>query len=303
MRTQLKVRTEYSFKFAYGPIELVCDRLQQTGCKTAAITDRNSTFGHISWAKHCKAKGIKPIFGVELGFTDDITSWERRQNLYYMTLLARNNAGLKEIYACVEEATINFHRVPRLSMGKLEDISTNVIILSGNAGLGKYNEYLPDRVLVELHPATNNILMQQQTDCVPVSDNFMITPDNRDVYEILIGRNSFNRPSPMHILTEEEVNIHFPNADFMFADRVGQECNATIEMATNIKTFHQQSLLEQCVEGSKRRKLPLLGDYLSRLHHELALIESKGYTDYFIVISDMVRYAKENMLVGPAQRF
>ena len=74
MKTQLKIRTEYSFRNAYGPIELVCDRLQQTGCKVAAITDRNSTFGHIQWSKHCQAKGIKPIFGVELAFTDDITS-------------------------------------------------------------------------------------------------------------------------------------------------------------------------------------------------------------------------------------
>ena len=202
-----KIRTEYSFRNAYGPIELVCDRLQQTGCKTAAITDRNSTFGHINWSKHCQAKGIKPIFGVELAFTDDITSTEKRQNLYYMSLLARSNAGLREIYSCVEEATINFHRVPRLPLSKLEDLSAEVLILSGNSGLGKYNyKYLPESVLIELHPATNQSLLDTPENfIVPVSDNYMITPDNRDVYEILMGRNSFNRPSPMHILTNEEL--------------------------------------------------------------------------------------------------
>lgn len=308
MKTQLKVRTEYSFRYAYGPIELVVDRLQQMGCKTAAITDRNSTFGHIQWARHCKVKGIKPIFGVELAFTDDITSTAKRQNLYYMSLLAKNNAGLKEIYACVEEATINFHRVPRLSFGKLEDLSANVLILSGNAGLGKYNEYLPKSVLIELHPATNRLLLgtpgvpQIGNYAVPVSDNYMITPENRDVYEILMGRNAFNRPSPMHILTQEELLIHFPTADcFTFADAIGQECDATIENATNIKTFHEYTLLQLCVMGATKRGLTINDLYLSRLQHELSLIESKGYTDYFIVIADMVRYAKEHMVVGPAR--
>ena len=302
MKTQLKIRTEYSFRNAYGPIELVCDRLQQTGCKTAAITDRNSTFGHINWSKHCQAKGIKPIFGVELAFTDDITSTAKRQNLYYMSLLARSNAGLREIYSCVEEATINFHRVPRLPFSKLKDISDDVIILSGNSGIGRYNESLPDRVIIELHPATNQALMANLT-CVAVSDNYMITPDNRDVYEILMGRNAFNRPSPMHILTEEELKIYFPDTNWVFklADEFGDQCNATIEQATNIKTHQQQSLLEMCVEGAKRKGIPLIGEYLSRLHYELGLIESKGYTDYFVVISDMVSYAKQHMLVGPAR--
>ena len=46
---------------------------------------------------------------------------------------------------------------------------------------------------------------------------------------------------------------------------IGQECNATIEQATNIKTYQQQSLLEMCVEGAKRKGIPLIGEYLSRL--------------------------------------
>ena len=134
-----------------------------------------------------------------------------------MSLLARSNAGLREIYSCVEEATINFHRVPRLPFSKLEDLSAEVLILSGNSGIGKYNECLPESVLIELHPATNQSLLGDPGEpqignfAVPVSDNYMITPDNRDVYEILMGRNSFNRPSPMHILTREELLIHFPD--------------------------------------------------------------------------------------------
>ena len=301
MKTQLKIRTEYSFKTAYGPVELVCNRLKEIGCTTAAITDRYSTFGHIAWAKHCKANGIKPIFGVELGFTDDVTSRERRQNLFHLSLLARSNAGLRELYSAVEEATLNFYRVPRLPIERLHRFSKDVIILSGNAGIGKFNDKLPTHTVVELHPATNSKLISHKVNCVPVSDNYMITPENREVYEIMIGRNAFNRPSPMHILSKEEVGIYYDDAHFDFADILGQECNATIEQATNIKTVSEHSLLQLCIIGAEERNLIISEDYLSRLQHELSLIESKGFTDYFLVIADMVKYAKSEMLVGPAR--
>src|SRR5580765_6595654 len=121
MKAQLKIRTEYSFRNAYGPIESVVDHLARQGCWLAAIADRSSTFGHVNFNKLCKIKGIKPIFGVELAFTPDVTVRVKRQELYWLTLLARSDAGLREIYATVEEATSNFHYVPRLPISKLAD--------------------------------------------------------------------------------------------------------------------------------------------------------------------------------------
>lgn len=43
-------------------------------------------------------------------------------------------------------------------------------------------------------------------------------------------------------------------------------------------------------------------EYLSRLDRELNVIDDKGYIDYFLVVADMVRWAKDNgILVGPAR--
>ena len=300
MQTQLKIRTEYSFKLAYGHIEQVTDRLQSLGCKAAAITDRSSTFGHINWAKHCKIKGIKPLFGVELAFVSDVTEKLKRENRYWLPLLARSNAGLQEIYSAVEEATYNFHYFPRLPISKLVSFSQDVLILSGNSGLGPHP--LPSRVLIEAHSATNKKLSGHM---IPVSDNYMVNPDDREVYEILIGRNAFNRPAPMHILGYWEMMNECGNLiddnNFIQADMIAQGCNVTIEPATNIKTFHDFSLLELCIVGANERQLSVEGDYVSRLQHELKLIEDKGFTDYFLVIADMVTYAKQHMLVGPAR--
>ena len=43
------------------------------------------------------------------------------------------------------------------------------------------------------------------------------------------------------------------------------------------------------------------GEYQARLERELELIEAKDYASYFIVVADMVNWAKKRMLVGPSR--
>ena len=57
-------------------------------------------------------------------------------------------------------------------------------------------------------------------------------------------------------------------------------------------------------KGVKNRDLrakPNWEQYKVRLDYELGLIKEKNYIDYFLVIHDMVQWAKQRMLVGPAR--
>ena len=305
MEVQMKVRTEYSFRTAFGPIKEVVDRLKATGCKAAAITDRSSTFGHVSWTRLCKAADIKPLYGVELAFCPDINVRVKRQEIYWLSLIARNNSGLREIYSAVEEATTNFYHVPRLPIGSLDGFSQDIIILSGNSGIGIHNNQLPAKVIVEANPATNpSLLKWSEGTYLPVSDNYMVTPSNREAYEILIGRTAFNRPSPMHILTKQELMnecSYLKDIHFEAAYNLAMECDALLAPATNVLSTETRSLLDLCIEGAGFRGIELVGDYKNRMQYELGLIEQKGFVDYFKVIADLVQYAKEHMLVGPAR--
>jgi DNA polymerase III alpha subunit len=301
MRTQLQIRTEYSFRYAYGHIKKVVTRLKELGCTAAAITDRNSTFGHIPWDKHCKEAGIKPLFGCEFAFIENATVKEKRQKLFYLPIVARTNSGLREIYAAMEEATSQFHYVPRLSFSKLEDFSQDVIILSGTTGLGQgFCGKLPG--YSSGNPATASHLLLNG-NIVAVSDNYMIRATDRPAYEILAAKNRNDRPSPMHILDEWELRneIDLDDEAFLLADRLAEECDAKIQMAANIKYRTNQSLLELCIIGAQERRLELNDEYTARMHYELNLIDEKDFTDYFYVIHDMVKYAKQNMVVGPAR--
>jgi DNA-directed DNA polymerase III PolC len=131
----------------------------------------------------------------------------------------------------------------------------------------------------------------------------MIRPEDRSVYSIIAGRNQNDRPSPMHILGEWDLKNEMDIEDdaFELADRLAEECDAKIQTATNIKYNSNVSLRELCLAGAQSRKLELNETYMQRLDYELDLIHEKGYDDYFFVITDMIKYAKANMLVGPAR--
>ncbi len=46
--------------------------------------------------------------------------------------------------------------------------------------------------------------------------------------------------------------------------------------------------------GFERRQLPKTTEYLERMEYELEVIRTKGYAPYFLVVSDLLRYAHEN---------
>lgn len=300
MKTQLKIRTEYSFRNVYGPIDKVAERLKVLGCRKAAITDRNSTFGHVAWSKSCKKAGITPMFGVELSFTPDITVKERRQNILWATVIAKTQAGLKEIYAAIEEATSNFYQIPRLPTNYIKVFSSDtVVILNGNWKSHRIAN--GSKEFCELNPYTHSI---DGVTGVPTSDNFMIEATDRPVYEMITGRFANNRPSPMHILDEWDLKSELTNLtddDFSVADRIASECNATLEKATNVKYHSNITLFDACLLGAQERGLDMNDIYMKRLLQETKTISERNFDDYLFLVADLVSFAKRNMLVGPAR--
>lgn len=62
-----------------------------------------------------------------------------------------------------------------------------------------------------------------------------------------------------------------------------------------------QELVKLCNEGWQYRKCSGK-KYSQQGQYELSLIKEKGYYDYFLIVSDMVKWAKEhNIMVGPAR--
>ena len=298
----LRNRTEFSFRNAFGTIPAVLDAPQG---EAAGIADRGGTWGHVQWQHHCKKRGIKPIFGVELAVVNDMDSREK-QPTNYMAFIAKHKKGLQEIYELVTLATEKFYYEPRIDYSVLKSISELVVVLSGT---NPNWDRLPDRLnmYVELNgssqPDAMNMAIRKGLPIIATSDNTWAKPGDRAAYEMIAGRNINIKSSPQHILSEWEWSMHGHDKQALSNARsCAESCNVTLTEATMVKPQKPQPLRTMCEEAAPRRKIDLTDPvYKARLDRELDLIDTKQFEDYFYVVADMCKYAKQHMLVGPAR--
>jgi len=65
---------------------------------------------------------------------------------------------------------------------------------------------------------------------------------------------------------------------------------------------NKEYLKRLCEDGAMRKYGTLTGEVADRLKYELEIIDTMGYTDYFLIVWDFVRYARSNdIIVGPGR--
>jgi DNA-directed DNA polymerase III PolC len=303
----IKTRTEYSFRKAYGPINKVIEAISG---KAIGICD-SGTWGHVNFEHACKKANIKHLLGVEIPIVEDATD-RSKQPANDMAFIAKNNDGLTEIYQLVTKSTDkeHFYYHPRLSYEDLFDISDNVIILSGtNPDWGLLPLTKKDTLYIELNPMSTRKALdfaeKKGFQVVATSDNFYPKTTDKKAYEVLVGRNRTDRTAPMHILNEWEWRDAVPWAPESAIEntyKIAEMCDASLPTAQMVSFHAEKTLRQMCEEGAPPRDIDLTDPvYKARLDRELKLIAEKEFEDYFYVIADMINYAKQHMLVGPAR--
>lgn len=301
---QIKARTEFTFREVYGPIEKVLAATQGP----IGICDRFGTWGHVSFEKAAKKAGRQALLGVELAVVSDAKLREK-QGVNFMSFIARNNAGLQELYELVSLSTDpgHYYYYPRLDYGMLMDVSENIIMLSGTHPVWGS---LPRRknLFAEINPFSQlkvlEMARQKKLPLLATSDNFYPTRADREVYEILAGRNRQQRTAPMHFVSRDELELSLDIPEEAFSNQlaIAKMCDAKLPSATMVHFKNMPTLLEMCKKGAKKRGLDLRKpDYAARLKRELDMIADKQFEDYFYLVEDIIAYAKKHMLVGPAR--
>jgi DNA-directed DNA polymerase III PolC len=302
----IRTRTEYSFRKAYGPIK----NIVEAAGEAMGIAD-SGTWGHVAFNNACKKAGIKPIFGVEIAVVEDAND-RTRQPANIMAFIAKNNSGLSEIYELVTKSTEkeNFYYFPRISYSDLFDISENVIILSGtHPEWGLLPLTRKGDLYIEINPMSSKKSLQfcKEKGFKPVatSDNYYPRVTDKKAYEVLVGMNRTERTKPMHLLNEYELLDcvpWIPDEAIENTYKIADMCNVDLPVAQMISFTPEKTLKQMCIDGAPERNIdlkdPVYGD---RLRREIEMIASKKFEDYFYVIADMINYAKQHMLVGPAR--
>lgn len=292
---QLRIRTEYSFGQTFAPIKRTIDRLKAIGCTAAGIVDVNSTWGHVAWHKACKAAGIQPLLGVETVVSDDDTT-------HRMWFLARNQEGLAELYRFTSKShqqpiATRSGSVPRLYRHDVLGMSENILKFAGDVTDG---DFLADvGAFIDINPASRilnatkkRVAAAKGLQLVSTSDNAFAFPEDKDTFQLV--SKSGVKQTPQFILEELEHQ--------QLAQSIADTCNG-LELPVAPMVRADGDLEQICRAGIKFRKMEdcWTEEYETRLNYELELIRSKDFESYFIIVADMVHYAKEHMLVGPSR--
>lgn len=92
--------------------------------------------------------------------------------------------------------------------------------------------------------------------------------------------------------------------------KIAAKCNLEIEFGkTHLPRFDvpegqkpYEYLKKLCYEGLHKRYENITDELISRLEYELSVIEKMGYVDYFLIVWDFIRFAREHgIMVGPGR--
>lgn len=151
MFAHLHLHTEFSLLDGLSRIPVLMDRARELGQEAIGLTDHGVLYGAVQFYKEAKARGIKPIIGVEAyvaqGSRHSRDPAEKQP--YHLTLLAKNETGYRNLLTLVTKAHLEgYYYKPRMDKELLEAHHEGIIALSGCA-TSEVSRYLLDGRLEE----------------------------------------------------------------------------------------------------------------------------------------------------------
>ena len=233
-------------------------------------------------------------------------------------LLSKHSDGLIALSACLAG------EIPKALL-RNDYEAAKVAALKYNSLFGEGNFYLElqDHGLAEQQRINPQIIRISQETGIPLvatNDTHYITKDDAEVQKVLIciGTNH---------TVKEKTGIDFETNEFYLKSgdqmaelflkeaiensvKIAEKCDFEFEFGnTKLPYFdigekdHFEFLSETAFEGAnKLYGNPLPKEVEDRLNFELNVINSMGYVDYFLIVSDFVRHAKSRGIpVGPGR--
>lgn len=115
-----------------------------------------------------------------------------------------------------------------------------------------------------------------------------------------------------YLKSYEEMKSIFPNVQEALENtvKIADRCNVELDFETMhlpeykvpLGFTNSEYLRKLCDEGLEKRYEKITDEMKQRLDFELKIIEGMGYVDYFLIVWDFIKYAKDNgIMVGPGR--
>lgn len=262
---------------------------KENNLEALTITD-NNMYGVLDFYKECKNNGIKPIVGLEVTidcskFVLYAMNYDGYKNLIKIATIMSDNIDLRDLINLADNVLCIVPYVSRKLYNDLKKIYEYIFI-------GYENEGEKERI------KSSNTVYMHEILCLRKDDEEYL----KYLYAIKEGKtvkeiNNFNNVSLLPITYMNEENN----------EKICKLCNLEIEFHNDLMPVvsdnSYDALKQKCMDGMRRifgKSAPK--KYIDRLKYELKVINDMGFCNYFLIVEDYVRYAKESgILVGPGR--
>lgn len=272
------------------PIEYI-ERAVELG-HTTYFTTEHGWGGNVFEAyKLCNEKGIKPIFGAEVYYTQDNTLHDAmHKKAYHLILIAMNNEGRKEINELISDANVNgFYYKARTDLKHLLKLTPeNVVITSACVasplfkwGMWKEQCYIPlrdhfkDHFFLEVQDHNHPVQIEHNKKILALArrDNMKIIHAN-DSHYISDGhdRDVYLAAKDMFYEDEDTFILDYPDSDTIL-QRYREQGVLTEEEA--IEALENTLIFDEAepIYLDKEIKLPNIFDENPTKHLKRILLE------------------------------
>ena len=322
----LHVYTGYSFLQSGITEENFLKALKKRGFKGSGITDFNSLSGVPHFYKALKQEKLNLLAGVDFLIDDNLLSFfalneegyrnllkllfiKRTRNLTYEEV-GRHKAGLAVVLAIAHSKLSSLFETERDQIPHFLLPISNLgehFYLGIEFGVGEdelFVAYMRDFARTHGYQtvAFPFIRYIDKKDAIVLEIAKAIRDDGELAIQELEGRE--------YLLTKEEIARFFTEQEIENTSRLLKLSSFRFEEKRGHLLRYQKSdditsdayLKNKASEGLQNR-IPVIGEeYLSRLNYELDVIAKMGYSDYFLIVSDYVAFAREHGIsVGPGR--
>lgn len=327
--THLNIETNYAMNGSTIRIKDLVKQAVSYGYTSLAITDPKM-YGAIKFYKECKRNNINPILGINV-FIEGINDNTKNKIIVY----AKNNEGyqnllklssfsaindlvtLQEYNRCkkglitvvISEESELFHAYNNKQINtinqlkELFDTHCDEYYLSLSSNVG-FNDELSQLFRFVATPKVTYLHEEDKEICTILSKIFTID-NNR-----LLGEN-FDEI----FLTQREAEQRYKDYQDAIKNTefIAKRCRIDLDFSTThlpkyklkSNVSSKEYLHALVYKGFEKRTRGLTVDrkkYIERINYELKVIDSMGYNDYFLIVWDFVKYAKQQKyLVGPGR--
>ena len=237
-----------------------------------------------------------------------------------LQLLEKYHEGLIALSACLAGEVARF-----LTRGMYEDAKAAALRYQDIFGKGNFFLELQDHGIPEQQNVNQQLLkMHRETgiELVATNDVHYTLAEDAQPHDVLLCLQTGKKLSDenrmrydggqYYVKSPEEMERLFPYATEALENthRIAERCHVEIEFGvTKLPKFDVpegytswEYLNELCFKGLEERYQPVTEELKERLNYELSTIKNMGYVDYFLIVWDFIRYARDHdIMVGPGR--